>query len=741
MAGDKELDLPEVWGGIECTVNRVGDRYFDQVHRSGHGARVSDLYRFARLGIRTLRYPVLWERVAPEGLQSADWSWPDQRLERLRQLGIDPVLGLVHHGSGPQATNLLDPSFPFLLAEYAGRVAARYPWATHYTPVNEPLTTARFSALYGHWYPHERDARSFARALLHQCRGVVLAMDRIREVNPDARLVQTEDMGKVFSTRLLAYQAKFENERRWLTFDLLCGRVGPDHALWDYLRRDAGVNDEELRFFADHPCPPDLVGINYYLTSERLLDERLALYPPSTHGGNGRHTYADVEAVRLRPEGLAGPHALLSEVWERYRLPLAVTEVHNGCTREEQLRWLLEIWDAAVRLKRDGVDLRAVTAWALLGAYDWNSLVTRCDGHYEPGAFDLRSPEPRPTAVAQLVHQLATGQPATHPVLDMPGWWHRTKRLVYAHSFEEGGLRPSRPPAAARPLLITGASGTLGRAFAERCEIRGLAYRLVSRNEVNITDPYSVDVALALHGAWAVVNAAGYVRVDDAEREHDRCFSDNAEGVGVLAGVCRARNVGLLTFSSDLVFDGRQQVPYVESDPVSPLNVYGRSKVESERVALELYPEALVVRTSAFFGPWDDHNFVTTTLRRLSAGERVAAADDAVVSPTYVPDLADACLDLLIDGERGIWHLANQGALTWAELARTAAGLAGLDPTLIEARPQTSLGLTARRPPYSALDSERGRLMPTLSDALHRYMSAAGYRPPLVVQSEEKLEA
>jgi dTDP-4-dehydrorhamnose reductase len=262
MFQDKELLLPDVWGGIECTVNRVGDRYFDQIERSGHADRPEDLERFARLGIRALRYPVLWERTAPDGLAGADWSWPDQRLSRLYALGIAPIVGLVHHGSGPRYTNLLDPSFPLLLAEYAGAVARRYPWITHYTPVNEPLTTARFSGLYGHWYPHGRDARSFARALLHQCRAVVLAMDRIREVNPEAKLVQTDDLGKVFSTRLLAYQAKFENQRRWLTFDLLCGRVGPDHGLWEYLRRVAGVREEELRFFVDHPCPPDIIGLN-----------------------------------------------------------------------------------------------------------------------------------------------------------------------------------------------------------------------------------------------------------------------------------------------------------------------------------------------------------------------------------------------------------------------------------------------------------------------------------------------
>ena len=741
MFRDNDLVLPDVWGGIECTVNRVGDRYFDQIQRSGHAERPADLERFADLGIRALRFPVLWERTAPEGLSSADWSWPDERLSRLQTLGINPIVGLVHHGSGPCYTNLLDPSFPLLLAEYAGAVAQRYPWITHYTPVNEPLTTARFSGLYGHWYPHGQHPRSFAKALLHQCRAVVLAMDRIREVNPDAKLVQTDDLGKVFSTRLLAYQAKFENQRRWLTFDLLCGRVGPDHALWDYLCRVAGVREEELRFFVDHPCPPDILGLNYYLTSERLLDERLTLYPPSTHGGNGRHVYADVEAVRLRPEGLAGPHALLSEVWERYRLPLAITEVHNGCTREEQLRWLHEVWDAAVQLKREGADLRAVTIWALLGAYDWNTLVTRAEGHYEPGAFDLRSSAPRRTALATLIRELATEGRGSHPVLDMPGWWRRSKRLVYAHSLEGRTLRPSLPPAAARPLLITGATGTLGRAFGARCELRGLGRRLLTRAEMDIADPYSVDTALALHGAWAVVNAAGYVRVDDAERDADRCLRENTHGAAVLAEVCRARGVGLVTFSSDLVFGGDKLEPYRESDPVTPLNAYGRSKAEAERQVLRLNPESLVVRTSAFFGPWDEYNFVTQALRSIAERRPFAAADDTVVSPTYLPDLVDACLDLLIDGEHGIWHLANPGAVTWADFGRRAAELAGLDPALIEGKPMESFGLPALRPRYSALTSERASLLPPLEHALLRYMGETGYGKPLVVPAGERLEA
>src|SRR6478672_238954 len=482
----------EVWAGVECTVNRVGDRYFDQLEQNGHATTLEDLDLFAELGVRTLRYPILWERIAPEGLASADWSWADERLGRLRSLGIRPIVGLLHHVSGPRYTSLIDPAFPEKLAEFAQAVAQRYPWVSDYTPVNEPLTTARFSGLYGHWYPHGRDGFTFARALLMECRGTALAMQAIREVNPAAQLVQTEDLGKIYSTPLLAYQAEFENERRWLSFDLLCGKVNSDHPLWAYLCQ-LGIQKSELTWFVDYPCPPDILGINHYLTSDRFLDDRLEHYPASIHGGNGRHQYVDVEAVRVCAEGLAGPRALLKEVWERYQLPIVVTEVHLGCTREEQLRWLKEVWEAAQSLQVEGVDIRAITAWSLLGAFNWNSLVTRDAGYYEPGIFDVRGGERRSTALARMLQDLVTKQEHDHPVLDVPGWWHRPQRLLYPPvscstnkdtlpSHEQLFQQPLTSPLVQaqrlqRPLVITGASGTLGSAFARICDRRGIIYR------------------------------------------------------------------------------------------------------------------------------------------------------------------------------------------------------------------------------------------------------------------------
>ena len=111
---------------------------------------------------------------------------------------------------------IVDEDFPRKLAEYASKVAIQFPWIKYYTPVNEPLTTARFAGLYGFWYPHLKDEFHFLTMLLNQLEGIVLSMKAIREINPDAQLVQTEDIGKTHSTPLLQYQADFENHRRGL---------------------------------------------------------------------------------------------------------------------------------------------------------------------------------------------------------------------------------------------------------------------------------------------------------------------------------------------------------------------------------------------------------------------------------------------------------------------------------------------------------------------------------------------
>ncbi|HZS59253.1 MAG TPA: family 1 glycosylhydrolase [Gemmatimonadaceae bacterium] len=488
----------ELWAGVECTVRRVRDSWDDQLMRSGHAARIEDIDRLASLGVRHVRFPVLWERVAQGGEGTYDWRWSDRWLDRLRDHGIEPIVGLLHHGCGPAWTNFLDPAFPRRFAEYARRVAERYPWVETYTPINEPLTTARFSGLYGHWHPHGRDAATFTRIFVAQCRAIALAMRAIRELVPGARLLQTEDLGATHATPALAYQADFENERRWLTLDALTGRIGLAHPLYAYL----GAAARE-----DTYCPPDIIGVNHYVTSERFLDERLDGYPESLRGGNGRHEYADVEAVRAPcvSIGLAG---LLTAAWERYRLPLVVSEVHLGCTREHQMRWLRSAWQAASTCRAADIPVAAVTLWSVFGAWDWASLLTRQDGHYEVGAFDVRGPAPRPTALAIMARDMVRTGHCDHPALDGPGWWDR-RTTSRAH----------RP----RAILVRG-GGRLARAVRACCGRRALAW---TDSE---TDAY-----------WAVVETRRRPRVSPPVPTLIFASEPNTMPAGVLAiryGAC-----------------------------------------------------------------------------------------------------------------------------------------------------------------------------------------------------------
>ena len=726
------MNKPEIWGGMECSMNRVGENYFGQLARNGHLFRPGDLELFAGLGLKKLRYPLLWEQHSPEDPDQINWTWAEAIMQRLRELKIDPIVGLIHHGSGPKYTSLLDENFPGKLAAYARKVAEKFPWVEHYTPVNEPLTTARFSGLYGLWFPHERSDHAFLTMLLNQLKGTVLAMREIRKINPEAKLVQTEDLGQMHSTPLLAYQAEFENQRRWLTFDLLCGKVTEQHPLWSYFQW-AGIEEKTLLFFAENPLPPDIIGINHYITSERFLDENLAPYPAHTHGQNHHHRYADVEAVRIENLQTAGPENLLLQTWNRYSLPLAVTEVHLNCTREEQMRWFQEVWHAAGNAQKQGAEIKAVTAWSLLGSFDWNTLLTQPNDHYETGVFDIRSEKPRPTALAAQIKAYAQTGTYDHEILKTPGWWHRPNRFNY-HCFDSENARvlgqksQRKESEKIRPILITGATGTLGNAFARICEKRGLTYVLLSRNAMDIAEKSSVENVVQNYQPWAIINTAGYVRVDEAETDADRCYRENTDGPKILAEVCAQQNIQLLTFSSDLVFDGVKNLPYLETDSPNPTNVYGSSKSLAEKHVLGILPAALIIRTSAFFGPWDAHNFLFHALKSLAGNETYTAASDALISPTYVPDLVHTALDFLIDQEKGIWHLANQGEITWYDFARKAADLLQIQTETLEQKPVHAFNFSAQRPAYTVLSSSRGYLMPALEDALARFVRESELR-------------
>jgi dTDP-4-dehydrorhamnose reductase len=698
----------ELWAGAECTVNRVGDRYFDQMLRTGHAARLDDLDRLAALGVSRIRFPILWEHTARSREQPIDGlAWSDVRLERLAALGIEPIVGLIHHGSGPPHTHLCDARFAEGLAEFAGQVARRYPQVNAYTPVNEPLTTARFSALYGLWYPHSKNLAEFYRALLNQVLATRASMRAVRRINPRAELYTTEDLTTVFSTPDLEQQCRYENERRWLSLDLLCGRVAAGHPLRLELEAH-GIEARVLDDLCAEPCTPDLIGINYYLTSDRFLDSRLHRYPPHTWGGNGREQYADLEAVRVRPEGIVGHQAVLESVWDRYRLPCALTEVHLACDREDQLRWLAEAWRGARAAQASGADVRAVTVWSAFGAVDWNSLVTRQSGHYEPGAYDVRAPRPRPTALAALARSISRGELAS--MARGAGWWRRNTRLIY----EQVPGAVSDPRALQPTLLVVGA-GAFARRVQELC---GRRFGCLSAPTLSSARQLLADTRLQ---PWAVLLSF------DPEQPAPDVGADLVASWADIRDRCTA-DLRVLTLSTGLVFDGWSPRPYRESDAAGAADAAGKSWRVLEASMSRVFPDALVVRTGLLLDPELPDDPLSRMIEASRAGQAVPL-QDVQVSPTWTPHLVDTALDLLIDGEQGVWHLVPRTACSSLGLARRAAERLGLSFTQGDDRrsPESTSSVPARGP-MRALESERGWPLPELEVGLEAALDACTRR-------------
>jgi dTDP-4-dehydrorhamnose reductase len=162
---------------------------------------------------------------------------------------------------------------------------------------------------------------------------------------------------------------------------------------------------------------------------------------------------------------------------------------------------------------------------------------------------------------------------------------------------------------------------------------------------MDIADAKSVEHALETYSPLAVANTAGYMRVDDAEHDRERCFRENTVGPATLARSCTKRGIQLATFSSDLVFDGRVRRPYEQPDEYKPLNCYAESKAAAEALVLNIYRTHSSFALQSFPVQGDRFNFVTQTLDTLRTGKPVRAAKDWLISPTYVRDLVNATLD------------------------------------------------------------------------------------------------
>lgn len=274
-------------------------------------------------------------------------------------------------------------------------------------------------------------------------------------------------------------------------------------------------------------------------------------------------------------------------------------------------------------------------------------------------------------------------------------------------------------------VLITGVHGQLGRALAALCEDRGREHEGRDIDTLDIRNPQAVDDWILAAQPSTVINCAAFTAVDDCESNEGRALAANGTAVGYLAAACNRVDARLIQISTDYVFPGTADRPYIEDDPVAPACAYGRTKLRGEQHALDAVRH-LVVRTAWLFGH-GGHNFVAAIRAQIDGGAtRIKVVADQRGCPTYCADLAAAVLDLADSGADGIVHAVNTGDTTWHGLAVAITEHLGAD---VEVLPVATdeFPRPAPRPAYSVLDTARlestlERPMPSWQDALARYL-------------------
>ena len=265
-------------------------------------------------------------------------------------------------------------------------------------------------------------------------------------------------------------------------------------------------------------------------------------------------------------------------------------------------------------------------------------------------------------------------------------------------------------------LLVTGAAGQLGTEVVAAGRVAGYDVVASTRDDFDVTDPAAVHRAISLSRPDVVVHAAAWTAVDDCEADPERAMRVNGEATGHVVAAAADVGARVLYVSTDYVFDGTKVGPYGESDVPNPRSAYGRSKLAGER---RLRDVDTVVRVSWLCG-FHGANMVKTILRLMGSRPRLAFVADQVGRPSFADDVAGMIVRLAAESRTGIWHVTNQGAVSWCEFAREVVGLAGGNPMIVDAISTADLDppRPAPRPANSVLDNAalRAAGIPLLDD-------------------------
>lgn len=276
-------------------------------------------------------------------------------------------------------------------------------------------------------------------------------------------------------------------------------------------------------------------------------------------------------------------------------------------------------------------------------------------------------------------------------------------------------------PLGAGGILVTGSNGQLGKELKRiAASFPGFDFIFLSKEDLPIDNFESIRNSFETHHPQYCINCAAYTAVDKAESEKELAFRINGESVGMLAAACKEYNCRFIHVSTDYVFDGTASVPYKEDSPTNPQSVYGASKSEGEKQAIQFNPGSIIIRTSWVYSEFGK-NFVKTMLKMMNEKEELNVVNDQYGSPTYAADLAEAILQIitkltrhpeLVEGHysplttHGTYHFSNNGVITWYDFALAIKEMSGskckVNPITTSQYP-----LPAKRPAYGVLDKSK----------------------------------
>ena len=294
-------------------------------------------------------------------------------------------------------------------------------------------------------------------------------------------------------------------------------------------------------------------------------------------------------------------------------------------------------------------------------------------------------------------------------------------------------------------ILVTGSEGMLGRALIRSLNghnsVQAIGTDLLSKeHKLDIVDANQVSGFIKGIMPDIIIHAAAYTDVDGCEKHHERAYAVNAEGTKNIAQSARDTNAFLIHISTDYVFDGEKNTPYIESDTTNPIGVYGKSKLAGEEAIRDMLDNYLIIRTSWLFGR-DGKNFVDSILKKAEAGECLKVVDDQHGCPTYTEDLSFAITNLLFKScnlqpatchlQPAVLHITNSGTTTWYEFAKEILQQKGISNVEISPASSDEIARPAKRPKLSVLDNKEyikitGQALPSWQDALSRYLQASG---------------